>query len=251
MRLLRGRRGPQTRVPGLKTLPGTIYREAGDRYLELFIELGGLEPDHAVLEPGCGTGRMARPLTGYLNAEGSYDGFDVVPEAVRTCVEEIGQAHPNFRFQHVDVHNSVYNRNGSLDPESFAFPYPDSTFDLVFLTSVFTHMLPPEVRHYMDEIRRVLKPTGRSLMTFFLLNPEAIAAIEAGRTRRTFEHEGEGYRYDLQGRPEAAVAYREEDACSLIESAGLRLDGEVHHGGWMGQRPAAAGQDVVIVRPSG
>lgn len=235
----------------MKTLPGTVYREAGKRYLDLFIDLGGLKPDHAVLEPGCGTGRMARPLTEYLDAGGTYDGFDVVREAIDTCVEEIGREHPNFRFQHVDVHNRVYNKNGTLDPESFEFPYEDGSFDLVFLTSVFTHMRPPEVRHYMDEIRRVLRPTGRSLMTFFLLNAESLAAIEAGDTKRKFQHEGEGYRYDIPGRPEAAVAYREEDALSLIEDAGLALDGEVHHGRWMGQQPAAAGQDVVIVKRAG
>src|SRR5436190_5205402 len=251
MRLLRGRRDVRSRVPGRpKTLPGTVYRQAGKRYLELFKDLGGLQPDEAVLEPGCGTGRMAKPLTDYLSAAGSYDGFDVMQEAIDTCVEEITSSHPNFRFQHVGVDNNVYNRGGRLDPESFAFPYGDESFDLVFLTSVFTHMLPPEVRHYMDEIRRVLKPTGRSLMTFFLLNPASRAAIEAGRTKRKFAHEGEGYRYDIPGKPEAAVAYREEDALSLMEAAGLALDGPIHYGRWAGHQPAAAGQDVVVVKPA-
>jgi SAM-dependent methyltransferase len=234
-----------------KKLPGTIYREAGDRYLELFIELGGLQPDHAVLEPGCGTGRMAMPLTGYLSAEGSYDGFDVMSEAIDTAIEEIGSSHPNFHFQHVDVRNEHYNRDGKLDPESFAFPYPDGNFDFVFLTSVFTHMRPPEVRHYLEEIRRVLRPGGGALMTFFLLNAESIAAIAAGDTKRTFEFDGDGYHYDIEGRPEAALAYREEDALGLIEAAGLALDGEVHHGRWMGQEPAAAGQDVIVVKRAG
>lgn len=249
MRLLRGRRGVQARVPALRTtLPGTQYREAGARYLQLFIELAGLEPDHAVLEPGCGTGRMAEPLTGYLSAAGSYDGFDVMPEVIDTCVKDIGADNPNFRFRHVDVFNSVYNREGRLDPESFPFPYPDSSFDLVFLTSVFTHMLPPEVRHYLSEIRRVLRPSGRCLMTFFLLDAESIGAVADGRTKRKFAHEGDGYRFDVRGRPEAAVAYREEDARSFIEGAGLTLDGPIRHGRWRGRAHAAAGQDVVVVK---
>jgi SAM-dependent methyltransferase len=238
-------------VTGLRTrLPGTAHRHVGERYLELFKELASLEPDHAVLEPGCGTGRMATPLTSYLNADGSYDGFDVVAEAVEACVREIGSSHPNFRFQHADVHNRVYNPSGSLDPESFAFPYPDESFDFVFLTSVFTHLLPPEVRHYMEQIRRVLKPTGRSLMTFFLLNPAATTAIETGKAKRKFAHEGDGYRYDNPRRPEVAVAYREEDALALIEDAGLALEGPVHHGNWTGRWPAAAGQDVIVVKRS-
>jgi SAM-dependent methyltransferase len=233
-----------------KTLPGTMFREAGENYLQLFIELGGLEPDHAVLEPGCGTGRMAQPLTGYLSETGSYDGFDVMTEAVDTCVEEIGASHSNFHFRHVDIQNPVYNPRGKMDSEAFSFPYPDESFDFVFLTSVFTHMLPSEVRHYMDEIQRVLCPTGRALMTFFLLNPDSLAAIEAGRTKRTFAHEGDGYRFDVEGRPEAAVAYREADAIALLTAAGLEVDGPVHHGRWMGQVPSAAGQDVVVVKPA-
>ena len=125
MQLLKGRRGPQVRLPRpwkRRTLPGDMGVEVGERYLRFLQELGGLKPDHAVLEPGCGTGRMAMPLTGYLNAEGSYDGFDVVGDAVETCVKEIGSNHPNFRFRHVDVFNGAYNRGGTLDPESFPFP---------------------------------------------------------------------------------------------------------------------------------
>ncbi len=252
MRLLRGRRGVgarATRKP--RTLPGTVHRKAGRRYLELFIDLGGLRPDHAVMEPGCGTGRMARPLTGYLGAEGSYDGFDVMREAIDACVREIGREHPNFRFQHVDVHNSVYNRDGKLDPQSFRFPYGDESFDFVYLTSVFTHMLPSEVSHYLDEIRRVLRPSGRSLMTFFLLNADARAAIEAGEARRTFRHEGDGYRFDIRGEPERAIAYEEEDATAMIAAAGLEIEGRVHHGTWTGRQPAATGQDVIVAKRAG
>ena len=36
-------------------------RYIGERYLQSFVELAGLTPDEAVLEPGCGTGRMAEP----------------------------------------------------------------------------------------------------------------------------------------------------------------------------------------------
>jgi SAM-dependent methyltransferase len=251
MRLLKGWRRPQTPVRGLRTLPGTKDREAGKLYLGLFIELAGLRPDHAVLEPGCGTGRMARPLTGHLSEAGSYDGFDVMSAAIETCVKEIAAVHPNFRFRHVDVHNHVYNPGGRLDPRSFDFPYPDESFDFVFLTSVFTHMRPAEVRHYLDEIRRVLRPTRRVLMTFFLLNPDAMAAIEAGLAKRTFQHEGDGYLYDVAGRPESAIAYREEDALALIEAAGFSLDGTVRYGGWTGRGAAAATQDIIVAQRPG
>src|SRR5215213_3783812 len=125
---LPGRRGcPEARIPWLRTLPGAINDPAGERYLDVFIEHGGLKPGHAVLEPGCGTGRMAKALTGFLSADGSYDGFDVVAKAIMKCEREIASGHPNFRFRHVDVRNRAYNRKGKLDPESFPFPYRDES----------------------------------------------------------------------------------------------------------------------------
>lgn len=251
MRLNTGLRGPQSWIPWLRTLPGKSNPEAGERYLELFIKLGGLQPQHAVLEPGCGTGRMAAALASYLSEEGRYEGFDVIADAIETCNREIATAHPNFRFRHLDVQNPMYNQKGKLDPESFAFPYAAESFDFVFLTSVFTHMLPSEVRRYMSEIRRVLTPNGRSLMTFFLLNPEATAAIQSGRAKRTFEYAGDGYRYDIPDQPERAVGYQEEDVLRLIEDAGLALAGPIQHGGWAGREDAAAGQDVIVAQRIG
>ena len=69
------------------------------------MRLAGLTPDEAVLEPGCGAGRIAEPLTRYLSEDGSYDGFDVVAEAIESCKRGIASRHPNFHFRHVDVFN--------------------------------------------------------------------------------------------------------------------------------------------------
>jgi SAM-dependent methyltransferase len=107
---------------------------------------------------------------------------------------------------------------GRLKPESFDFPYAEEAFDFVFLTSVFTHMLPPTVSNYLSEIRRVIRPEGRCLMTFFILNEASLAAARAGRASRRFIHEGDGYFYDVPDRPEAATAHREEDLLRLIHA---------------------------------
>src|SRR4051812_29218927 len=112
-----------------KPLPGMKNRHIAQRYLQMFDQLGGLQPDHDVLEPGCGTGRMAVALADYLTPEGSYEGFDVVADAVNWCVANITADHPNFRFRHVDVRNPAYNPKGALDPKEFSFPYRDGAFD--------------------------------------------------------------------------------------------------------------------------
>jgi SAM-dependent methyltransferase len=212
--------------------------------------MADLTPDQAVLEPGCGTGRMAEPLTRYLSASGSYEGFDVVAEAIEWCRQNIAPRHPNFRFRHVDVLNRAYNPKGTLNPTEFEFPYEAGAFDFVFLTSVFTHMLPPEVRHYMSEIRRVLRPSGRCLMTFFLLNEESLEAARSGRAKRRFARRGEGYFYDVRKSPEEAVAYPEEALLEMLEQAGLELHGPIRYGRWAGRVVRhGVGQDLVVVRP--
>jgi SAM-dependent methyltransferase len=234
-----------------RPLPGAKGRHLGKAFVRAFVEFGGLRPDAAVLEPGCGTGRIAVPLAEYMSPEGSYDGFDVVSDAVDWCLANVSPDHPNFRFRHVDVRNPAYNAEGKLDPRQFSFPYPDESFDFVFLTSVFTHMLPPDVRHYLTEIGRVIRPGGSCLMTFFLLNDHAREAIRSGSTPRRFEHKGDGYYYDIEKVHEGAVAYEEEDVLSFVGEAGFRLRAPVQYGRWAGRPGRTFGQDFIVVEPTG
>ncbi len=57
----------------------------------------------------------------------------------------------------------------------------------VLLTSVFTHMLPQDMDNYLSEVARVLKPDGRCLITYFLLNPESLALIDAEESSFNFQ----------------------------------------------------------------
>src|SRR5206468_8133452 len=68
---------------------------------------------------------------------------------------------PHFHFQFVDVVAGAHNPEGKLQGAEFTFPYPTDTFDIALASSVFTHMLPGGVEHYVAETARVLKP-GRS-----------------------------------------------------------------------------------------
>ncbi len=68
---------------------------------------------------------MALPLTGYLNREGRYAGFDVSREAIAWCTENISGSHPNFEFTAVDIQNGAYNPTGKYESSDFRFPYLD------------------------------------------------------------------------------------------------------------------------------
>ena len=83
----------------------------------------------------------------------------------------------------------MYNPKGNVKTLDFVFPHPDKSFELVFLISVFTHLRAKKVRHYLDEISRVLKSGGRCLCTCFLLNAESEAAIAKSRGVHKIVHQ--------------------------------------------------------------
>ena len=222
------------------------YTATGNEFMGYLVDLCGLQPADALLDVGCGSGRMALPLTGYLTSKGRYAGFDVSREAVAWCKENISGSHPNFDFTVVDIRNGAYNPTGIHKSSDFRFPYPDGSFDVVLLASLFTHMLPSDVRHYLHEIVRVLKPGGRTLITFFLLNDESLALIKEGKASFNFEHEMPGYRVTRVEIPEAAIAYPEDFVRYLHAECGLELREPLRYGTWSGRTDAMSGQDVVV-----
>lgn len=148
------------------THPNTVGKQ-NIKKMQKFVEL---RPDMQILDVGCGIGRMAIILTQFLNKDGKYRGFDINKERIAWCQAEITSRYPNFRFAHSNVFNGLYNRRGKIKPEEFEFPYKDDKFDFVYLRSVFTHMLPNDVLHYLGEIKRVLKPGGAAWITYLLVD---------------------------------------------------------------------------------
>ena len=74
------------------------FRAIGAEFLERLVRDAGLERGHRVLDIGCGIGRLAIPLTQYLDATGTYDGIDPVAAGIDWCIATITAAYPNTRF---------------------------------------------------------------------------------------------------------------------------------------------------------
>ncbi len=143
------------------------FTKQGEMFLKYFIDLGNLKPNHSVLDIGSGIGRMAIPLTKYLSEKGKYEGFDIVEKGVKWCKRKITPEFPNFNFNYLNLKNSLYNLSTDKEASLLKFPYNDNYFDFIFLTSVFTHMLPADVENYLREINRVLKKSGNLLYHIF------------------------------------------------------------------------------------
>ncbi len=250
-----GRRDPMTPPKGRIFFGGGDFNKIGEEYFRYFVNLGGLKPHERVLDVGCGIGRMAVPLTRYLNAQEdsaqgsaqtSYEGVDVFSEGIRWCRENITPRYPNFRFRVADIKNKEYNPSGRFAASEYTFPYENASFDFVLLTSVFTHLLPDELENYLSEIRRVLAPNGRCLASFFLINDESLGAIRSGISTINFGHDFGGYRAKDADTPEAAIAYPEDYVRSLYTERGLSIAEPIHYGAWPGRNDFLSYQDVVV-----
>ncbi len=224
------------------------FRKIGREFFRYFTKLGGLQPDDRVLEAGCGIGRMAIPLTAYLTEDAEYQGFDVVPRGIKWCHEQITPRFPNFHFQLANVHNGHYNPDGTFKASEYKFPFEDERFDFIYLTSVFTHMLPVDLENYLSEISRVLKPGKTAFITYYLLNNVSKKAVAAGTDPHGFKHKYGQYMTNRDDRPEVATAYEESYILDLYPKYNLAIQNPIHYGKWGRDSGYTSFQDIIIAR---
>lgn len=224
------------------------FEQLGLEFKRYFIELGELQPDDRVLDVGCGIGRMAVPLTNYLSPQGEYWGVDIVKKGIKWCQRRISPKFSNFHFLHSNVYNKHYNAKGTIQAKDYQFPFEDSSFDFVFLTSVFTHMLTPDLENYLKEIGRVLKPGGRCLITFFLLNEESEKLVSSGKTSIDFNYQIDECTTSNKDIPEAATAYQEAFIRALFNKYNMTVSEPIHFGNWCEREQFLSYQDLVVAR---
>jgi ubiquinone/menaquinone biosynthesis C-methylase UbiE len=104
--------------------------------------LGHVRPGDRALDVGCGDGRFTAELAA---AGASVVGVDVAEAAL----ERARTAHPGLEFQLVGIDADL--------------PFADNSFDLVWASEVIEHI--GDTARFLSELRRVLLPGGRLLIT--------------------------------------------------------------------------------------
>lgn len=92
-----------------------------------------------MLDFGCGCGRVTRH---WAHSGIQVCGCDYNVDLVAWCRRSL----PFARFE-----------ANAIEPP---LPYPDASFDLVYALSVFTHLPPTLQRRWIEEMTRILTPTG-------------------------------------------------------------------------------------------
>lgn len=219
------------------------FRAVGDELKTLLVRFG-LRPSDRVLDIGSGVGRVAIPLTHYLDATGSYDGFDIVRRGVVWCQRRVTPRHPNFRFHLVSVRNSEYRATG-MSATEFRFPFADASFDVAFATSLFTHLGFAETQRYLAESARVVVPGGRLIATFFLLGEQSRAVLPQLDWQYRFPVDQGLIRLANAENPAAGVAIDEGALVQLIREAGFSRH-DIHYGQWAAGGEGVTFQDLIV-----
>jgi len=244
--LMLGKRNELNPSTGILFFGGGDFKKIGEEFRNYFIEFCNLKSNDKVLDIGCGMGRMAVPLTKYLNQEGQYYGFDVFKEGISWCKKKITKKYPNFGFKLVDLFNSEYNPSGKLKSSNFNFPYENNYFDFVCSISLFTHMVPKDLENYISEISRVLNNGGRFFLTFFLLNKESIYFIHRKKSKYNFDTSTVNFSTMNKKIPDYITAYSEDYVRNLITKYGLNITEPIKYGSWCGRKSDLSFQDFII-----
>src|SRR5215212_62118 len=93
-RLLRQLRNFHSHDEAVRLAVGGEF-DAFGRLLRETLIFHGLKPDNYLIDVGCGSGRLAKPLAEYLT--GKYLGIDVVPELLNYARKLVGR--PDWRFE--------------------------------------------------------------------------------------------------------------------------------------------------------
>ncbi len=208
----------------------------------------GLQPTDHILDVGCNIGTVAYGLVHYLKPSGRYEGFDVVENFIAWTKKEITNRKPNFNFNWHNIYHPLYNYTGKISANNFVFPYPDASFNCASVSYLFTHLQSSEVRHYLDEIYRVLQPGGRCLLICFLVNSESEELIAKGKSSQQLIYEIEdGFTIDIN-LPEKGIGFRENLLLKWIEERGFNVL-EKSYGSWCG-RTSSMKEDLLVLEKS-
>jgi 2-polyprenyl-3-methyl-5-hydroxy-6-metoxy-1,4-benzoquinol methylase len=123
-RLLQQLRGTYTNDEAVRRAVGGEFEGYGALLRDALI-FHGLKPNDYLIDVGCGSGRLAKPLAEYL--KGKYLGIDVVPGLVDYARKLVARS--DWRFEVA---------------EGLKIPEADGQAEMVCFFSVLTHLLHEE-----------------------------------------------------------------------------------------------------------
>ena len=196
----------------------TLHLNGAEPFWLYFMAEGAVNFQSTIVDIGCGFGRYAHHLRDFRYQDttftGKYIGVDIDVEMLERCRRHFDA--PRFEFLLSPHASKSYNRPGESS-STYAIPVADQSADFVFSRSLFTHLLEPELRNYLEESFRIMKPGATMAMSIFCLDypPPTYGG------RHTFSHKIGNAAVESLAVPEAAVAYTESFIVNLTREIGF------------------------------
>jgi SAM-dependent methyltransferase len=174
-----------------------------------------------------------------------YQGFDPCHEHVRWAQKNLASARPRFVVHLAEIANEIYGPDAVLEPARFRFPYSEDRFDAVVAHSLFRFVQPEVFEHYVAETARVLKPGGRFLASFYLLNETSAKRLPALKAPLRFVFP-DGNVTTTRPHRQGLLAYREDYVREVLARNRL-VPERIDYGSW---EPADNGlaQDFIVAK---
>lgn len=117
------------------------------------LKMEGLQPEHTLVDLGCGIGRLAVHVIPALSG-GSYIGIDISETMLKRAKARIAQTVPNPPCNVTWIKQTTSH-----------FTLAENSVDMMCAFSVFTHMEHEDTYRYLKDALRVVKPLGRFIFS--------------------------------------------------------------------------------------
>lgn len=125
-------------------LTGAFERKHAERALECL----SINEGEAVLEIGFGSGHCLKRIVQSVGETGKACGIDISAGMLKVTERRLGKA-------------QLIDRVGLCRGDAAKLPYSDNAFDAVFVSFTLELFDTPEISKVLEEVKRVLRPTGR------------------------------------------------------------------------------------------
>lgn len=177
------------------------FRGLHQRVATRLVQLAAPRPGEACLDVGCGTGLAAIGLAATVGSQGQVVGLDVSEGMLRLARL---RALPNTAFH--------------LTPAEPRLPFRDASFDLVALCDSLAYLGDPA--RALEEVRRVLRPTGRIALA---LRWRSLDTVAQEVFFRLLDRVGEEHPVVIpQPRDSRGLLGEPQVICEVLRQAGFR-----------------------------
>ena len=211
----------------------TRYRETGLQHAAMFARIirdqFPAAGARAVLEWGCGPGRLIRHLPGLLaDRPLQLSGADYNPESIAWC--------------RANLPGTEFVENALIPP----LPFAEGNFDVAYNFSVFTHLSQAVQLAWAKDLQRVLKAGGLLICTthgdgyrHLLASAAEQQAYAAGRVVEQGQYK-EGRKWFLAIHPPAFVRQGLLAGWDFVRQVATRPEDGIEQDVWIARKPLSA-----------